>query len=297
MLSDLDNSWTFSCKCGWPCPAGPGLSLQAAAGARPWPSGGWGWSSTWRWGQWTGPPPEALKSQQNTKGRKCVSGWFCSIWRKTEKGDFRSDQAQMLLTEATDSLLQSHIPPVDGQHKPTVPAEWIWTFHDAETELLQEQQTPDQPLHSWPMKPDGSNHQNLNPHLGSDQLFVSYSITMVTTLPLSIILNWKMWILVPVLPASNMMQYWCVGAPDGGLWCSGGIHPARRFWGSRWASSLAASRWRLTNVRYMSRNPRKMKTPASFGTFITTHSVLISCWQMQTGSLPIHPFLFQHITP
>lgn len=136
-------------------------------------------------------------------------------------------------------------------------------------EHLQKQQ----PWHSWPMKPEVSTHQRLNPHPGSPQLFISYSITMVTTLPLSSILNWKMWILVPVLPASNMMQYWWVGAPNGGLGCSGFVQPARRPWSSRWASSLAASRWCLTNVRYVSRKPRKMKTPVSFGTFITTHSL------------------------
>lgn len=166
VLSDVDNRWVFSCRWGWPCPAGPGLSVQAAAGARPWPSAGRGWSSTWRWGQWTGPPPEARKSQQNTNGRNCVSRRLCSIWWKVKKGDFRSDRDTRWLTEAADGLLQSHVPAVDGQRRPTVPAEWTWTFHDAETELLQEQQTPTQPWHSWPVKPNGSNHHSLNPHPG-----------------------------------------------------------------------------------------------------------------------------------
>lgn len=195
------------------------------------------------------------------------------FWWKLEEGA-RSDQGPTLLTEATDALLWSHVPPEDAQHRPTVLAGWIWTFHDAETELLQEQQTPAQPWRHRPMKPSGSNHQRLNPHPGFDQLIINYSITMVIILPLFSILNWKMWILVPVLPASNMMQYWWVGAPDSGLWCLGGVQPARRSWGSHWASCFAASRWRLTNVRYVSRNPKKMKTPASFGTFITTHSGL-----------------------
>lgn len=193
---------------------------------------------------------------------------------ETRKGRLRSGQDQTVLREATDGLLQSHLPPVDGQRRRTVPAGWIGTFHAAETELLQEQQTPGQPWPSWPMKPDGSNHQSLNPHPGPDQPFISFSITMVTTLPLSSILNWKMWILVPVLPASNMMQNCWLGGPDGGRWCWGGVQPARPSWGGRWASSLAASRWCLTKVRYVSRNPSRMKTAASFGTFITTHSVL-----------------------
>lgn len=217
---------------------------------------------------------------------------------ETRKGRLGSGQDQMFLSEATDGLLQTHLPPVDGQHRRTVPAGWIGTFHAAETELLQEQQTPAQPWHSWPMKADGSNQRSWNPHSGSHQLFIGCSITMVTTLPLSSILNWKMWILVPVLPASNMMQYWWLGGPDGGFWCWGGIQPARPSWRGRWASSLAASslaasRWRLTKVRYVSRNPRRRKTAATFGTFITTHSVL----SFPADKCKLAHSAFQHFTP
>lgn len=221
------------------------------------------------------------------------------FWWKLEEGA-RLDQGPMLLTEATDTLLRSHVPPEDAQRRPTVLAGWIWTFHDAETEVLQEQQTPAQPWRHRGMKASGSNHQRLNPHPGFNQLIISYSITMVTILPLFSILNWKMWILVPVLPASNMMQYWWVGAPDRGLWCLWGVQPARRSWsrswGSHWASCFAASRWRLTNVRYVSRNPRKMKTPASFGTFITTHSGLSFPADRCKVTLSFNSFSFQHIT-
>lgn len=55
-------------------------------------------------------------------------------------------------------LLRSHVPPVDGQRRPTVPAEWIWTFPDAETGLLRRKHTPDRPWRSL----HGSNH-SLNP--------------------------------------------------------------------------------------------------------------------------------------
>lgn len=193
-------------------------------------------------------------------GRDSGLGLLQELWNPS--GTLTEQHGWEEHSSATDSkemetfypngLQSSRLPPADGQRRPTILAEWTWTFPDAERELLQQQ------------------------HMISEEIRhgLILSVTTVTAIPLSSTLNWKIWILVPVLPASNMMQYWLVAAANVGLWCLGGVQPATPCWGGRWPSSLVASRWRLTNVKYMSRNPTKMKTPASFGTFITTHSVL-----------------------